>query len=205
MRPAPIRRRGGEAACRGRRGGGLPPPPVRGLFPRRRTGLHAGALLYSQDPLYRLLELGEIRGLRHVSIRAPAHEAVLVGGVRGVDDDRYLVVLLQDPTHGLDPVHPGHADVHDHEVGRILARLLHGFLGVGGKHDVVTFELQLALVKLPDADLIIGYEDRFHDVLPGMTFLRPPITTWLPAQPKEPRGLARGSPPFRSDASPLPA
>jgi hypothetical protein len=51
------------------------------------------------------------------------------------EDDLRLRGGLPDPSGGLDPVHAGHPDVHEHDVGRELASLFHGLLAAAGLPD----------------------------------------------------------------------
>jgi hypothetical protein len=57
---------------------------------------------------------------------------VLVGVERGEDDDLRRTVAPADPLRRREPVDPGHPDVHEHHVGRVLVHERHDLVPVVG-------------------------------------------------------------------------
>ena len=133
------------------------------------------------------LEFGEVGGFHHVGVGGPTHEAFLILGVGGVQDDRQALFQPQDAGQGLQAVHAGHADVQDDQVQGLLLHHLQGLPGVGGGQDLIAFVEQLFLQQGADGIVVIHHQDRFHrQLLQDITDL---LMSWI-YMPSGSRGQA---------------
>ena len=65
-----------------------------------------------------------------------------VTGVGGEDDKARVGKFAADGAHGVDAVHAGHLQIHEHDIGPMEAELFDGLQAIGG----LTDELQVGLI-----------------------------------------------------------
>ena len=99
--------------------------------------------------------------------RVESVEQVVVAVERGEDDDLGPgePVVAGDAAGRREPVAPGHADVHQHDVGQRLDRLAHGLVTVGRLADDGDVRLGVEQGAEPGAHqrLVVGEQDGDHD------------------------------------------
>src|SRR4029079_9939724 len=98
--------------------------PRRGSWRRRSYGASIAVPAYGAD------ELAHVHRLREVSAEALREETLAVSLHRlrghGEHRDGGRALVGTQPAKGLDTVHAGHLDVHEHEIGRLFRRQLDG-------------------------------------------------------------------------------
>ena len=137
----------------------------------------------------------------------PGHQGV-VDQLRPVEggqhDDPGIAGRRGDAPGGLDPVQPGHPDVHQHDVGAGRPGEVDGLATVGGlaHHGEVVLGAEDHPEPRPHELLVVGEEDRGHGTSWGMTALtrkppssqgphssRPPAAATVSARPASPAPL----------------
>src|SRR3954471_6870100 len=110
------------------------------------------------DPTH---QLAQTERLRQVVIRAELETDDLVDLIvtRRQDEDRHLGPRGAQPAEDLEAVHPGQADVEDHEVGRLARRDLEALLARAGDGDLVAFLLKGVLDATRDGMFVFDDED----------------------------------------------
>ena len=128
--------------------------------------------------------------------------------VAGQDDDRGVRVALLDPPRRLEPVHPGHRDVHQDDVGLILGGRGHGIGPVRRDvdHTEILLPIQGDLQCLAERTLVVDDEDRdgFAGSPVGLPVPGPgsvPVTGHGPRDRKAPVVPSHGSTRDRSRAT----
>jgi hypothetical protein len=79
--------------------------------------------------------------------------------VGGDDYHRQLRLVLVDVGEHLEPVHPRHLDVQEHQVHGVIADQVERAAAVFGQQHAVAFELEELLQGASDARLIVGDQD----------------------------------------------
>jgi hypothetical protein len=128
---------------------------------------------------------------------------VLVGLERREDDDpdRVELGVRRDPTRRLDPVEPGHADVHEHDVGSMALGPVDRLVAVVGLADHL--EVVLGVDECPEAGahegLIVREQDADHARSPSgsRARTRKPPSSRGPASSHPPVAVARSRIPVR--------
>jgi phenylalanyl-tRNA synthetase alpha chain len=132
-----------------------------------------------------------------------ALEDVGVGVVGGQDEDAssFGAARGDDPSGGLDAVHPWHADVHEHDVGARSADQLHG-LGAGrgfSHHRDVVLDVEQEPEAGPHQLLVVDEQHRDRSVVSGLHTFAVPVgargSRAVTAKPPPDSGPASSSPP----------
>ncbi len=127
------------------------------------------------------------------------HVIVLVERREDHDPRPVQALLLQDLPRGLEPVHPGHPDVHQHDVGDELHGAAEGGLAVVGlaHHLDVRLGVEQRPKARPDQRLVVGEQDPDHAAPSSGSVART-------RKPPSGRGPASSSPPSADARSRMP-
>lgn len=136
-----------------------------GLLAARRRGVRAAAQ-QRPDPGEQLVQLER---LDQVVVRARVEpgDAVADRVARGEHQDGVVDPAPRSRMGGGEPVHPGHLDVEDDQIGPVRLRLGQRVQTVDGDLRPVPLEGQAALERLPHGGLVVDDQDALGVVLGG--------------------------------------
>ena len=91
-----------------------------------------------------------------------AQELIHIVGLGGEHDNRHIGEL-PDLLAGLEPVHPGHHQIQDHQIHRLAGGNLHRLHAVRAGQHLIAFVFQIEFNPL-DQELFVVYHQNFHGI-----------------------------------------